>query len=362
LPSRWANSSPPTKRHLNRRDSTRTGRKNPGLQATQRLPSGERPPPGTMPWTCGWCVSAEPQVCSTSVAPICAPRCLGSAAMVAGSGPPGRTASRTSRPCSSTRSRDGRGQREDHVEVIHRQQDQPGVPPANAGRHCSGTSGNAGYGMSCRACIGAGSPRQRSTCPPSAALRHCSMAVMTLSWPRLRCAALGSAPSRPVGAEDVGHLQGSGAHGTTSYGVLSCSKGTDHFAQDVSGHVVYMAVVSSFLCPSKTWITRMSTFCSNKCVAKEWRSVCIDTRLSMCAASAARWMARLSWRVAQRLDRDSAREQPASIAASCPGHGPHATTRAGVAAGSAKAWRSGPCCLCPVPREASCVGCRCRRP
>src|SRR6266702_2327025 len=31
-------------------------------------------------------------------------------------------------------------------------------------------------------------PEQRSTCPPSAAVRHCSMADMTFSCPRLRCA------------------------------------------------------------------------------------------------------------------------------------------------------------------------------
>ena len=45
-------------------------RKNPGRQAIQLLPSGARPPPGTIPCTCGWCVSAEPQVCRTSVAPM----------------------------------------------------------------------------------------------------------------------------------------------------------------------------------------------------------------------------------------------------------------------------------------------------
>ena len=39
-----------------------------------------------------------------------------------------------------------------------------------------------------------------------------------------------------------------------------------------------------FLCPSSTWMTRMSTFCSSRCVAKLWRSVCIETRLSMRAA------------------------------------------------------------------------------
>ena len=37
----------------NRRESTRTGRKKPGRHGTQRLPSGEMPPPGTMQWTCG---------------------------------------------------------------------------------------------------------------------------------------------------------------------------------------------------------------------------------------------------------------------------------------------------------------------
>ena len=40
------------------------------------------PPPGTIMWTWGWCVIADPQVCSTVVMPIRAPRCLGSAAIV----------------------------------------------------------------------------------------------------------------------------------------------------------------------------------------------------------------------------------------------------------------------------------------
>ena len=38
----------------NSRPSTLTDRKNPGGQAIQRRRSGERPPPGTMQWTCGW--------------------------------------------------------------------------------------------------------------------------------------------------------------------------------------------------------------------------------------------------------------------------------------------------------------------
>ncbi len=80
-PARWSSCSPSRKRRRNRRESTRTGRKKPGRQPTQR-PSASRPPPGTMPCTCGWCVSAEPQVCRTSVTPMRAPRCLASAAMV----------------------------------------------------------------------------------------------------------------------------------------------------------------------------------------------------------------------------------------------------------------------------------------
>ena len=38
--------------------------------------------PGTMTWTCGWWVSAEPQVCSMAVRPMRAPKCFGSAAIV----------------------------------------------------------------------------------------------------------------------------------------------------------------------------------------------------------------------------------------------------------------------------------------
>src|ERR1700687_2705498 len=38
----------------NRRDNTRTGRKNPGRQGTHRVWSGDGPPPGTMQCRCGW--------------------------------------------------------------------------------------------------------------------------------------------------------------------------------------------------------------------------------------------------------------------------------------------------------------------
>ena len=37
------------------------GQEEAGLQRTQRVPSSEMPPPGTIMWTCGWWVIAEPQ-------------------------------------------------------------------------------------------------------------------------------------------------------------------------------------------------------------------------------------------------------------------------------------------------------------
>ena len=44
-------------------------------------------------------------------------------------------------------------------------------------------------------------------------------------------------------------------------------------------------------------MTRISTFCSSRCVAKLCRNVCMDTRLSISAACVAAWTARLSCRV-----------------------------------------------------------------
>ena len=58
------------------------GQEEAGLAGDPARPSGDRPPPGAMTWTCGWWVSAEPQVCSTAVRPMRAPRCFGSAAIV----------------------------------------------------------------------------------------------------------------------------------------------------------------------------------------------------------------------------------------------------------------------------------------
>jgi hypothetical protein len=52
-PRRWASARASRKRRRNRRESTRTGRKKPGRHAIQRSRSGDSPPSGTMPCTCG---------------------------------------------------------------------------------------------------------------------------------------------------------------------------------------------------------------------------------------------------------------------------------------------------------------------
>src|SRR5262252_4493457 len=49
----WAAASRCRNRRRKRRESTRTGRKKPGRQETQREPSSEMPPPGTIMCTCG---------------------------------------------------------------------------------------------------------------------------------------------------------------------------------------------------------------------------------------------------------------------------------------------------------------------
>lgn len=50
LPASYAVRSSSRKSRRNRRDRTRTGRKKPGLQEIQCVPSGDSPPPGTMQW------------------------------------------------------------------------------------------------------------------------------------------------------------------------------------------------------------------------------------------------------------------------------------------------------------------------
>ena len=53
-PAAWAPTSAARKSRRNRRESTRTGSRKPGLQRTQCMPLTAIPPPGTIIWTCGW--------------------------------------------------------------------------------------------------------------------------------------------------------------------------------------------------------------------------------------------------------------------------------------------------------------------
>src|SRR6516162_3502358 len=50
-PANWRATSAPQQQPRNRRESTGTGRRKPGLQRTQRVPSSDIPPPGTIIWT-----------------------------------------------------------------------------------------------------------------------------------------------------------------------------------------------------------------------------------------------------------------------------------------------------------------------
>src|SRR5208282_1533544 len=53
-PARWAATSLARNNPRNRHERTSTGRTKSGLHGTQRVPSREMPPPGTIMWTWGW--------------------------------------------------------------------------------------------------------------------------------------------------------------------------------------------------------------------------------------------------------------------------------------------------------------------
>src|SRR6516162_9718708 len=86
-----------------------------------------------MIWACGWWVSADPQVWSTAVSPMRAPRCLGSWAFSPRTCPVGAMVSSVSAAVRNQQViddslvligdwRDLGGQCEDHVEIADRQQ------------------------------------------------------------------------------------------------------------------------------------------------------------------------------------------------------------------------------------------------
>ena len=126
---------------------------------------------------------------------------------------------------------DRRGQREDDVVVLDRQQiGLARLEPALCG------AGLALRAMAVPARVvgdlGRAAASQRNTCPPSAALRHCSMADITFSCPRLSvpCAS----PRGPVGAEDVRDLQGGVRHAQVLLGTQVLQR-ADDFVQQIGG-------------------------------------------------------------------------------------------------------------------------------
>ena len=76
-PAWWTARSLPGNNRQNRRERTRTGRKNFGRHDTRRVPSREMPPPGDDHVHVRICVIAEPQLWSMAVMPILAPSLAG---------------------------------------------------------------------------------------------------------------------------------------------------------------------------------------------------------------------------------------------------------------------------------------------
>src|SRR6266851_3850756 len=151
---------------------------------------------------------------------------------------------------------------------------------------------------------------QRATCPPRAAVRQLSMADITFNWPRLTWPALAWRHTGPW-ARKISATS-SGGRGKASRVLRRWSHPRDEMferAGDLAERLETDARIErggiELLMPEqhpglrrgRLWITRMSVFCSSRCVAKLCRSVCSETDLSISAICAAAWQARLSWRV-----------------------------------------------------------------
>src|SRR5215468_1913279 len=99
-------------------------------------------------------------------------------------------------------------------------------------------------------------------------------------------AGIGLTPCRTMRAEDIRELERRARHARrVSSGRCGVLEGFDEMierAHDVTQRIGGNARVESRsveLAPSNTWITRISTFCSSRCVAKLCRNVCGLTRL-----------------------------------------------------------------------------------
>jgi hypothetical protein len=93
-------------------------------------------------------------------------------------------------------------------------------------------------------------------------------------------AGVGRTPRSTEVAEDVRDLQSRTGHARRQLCRRLVPVGSQRVRRSnglVTARIALVAtcvVVSSLACPSKTWIRRMSVFCSSKWVAKLCRSVC----------------------------------------------------------------------------------------
>lgn len=80
--------------------------------------------------------------------------------------------------------------------------------------------------------------------------------------------------------EDVRDFQGGTPHGRRTGGVEALQR-TDDVVQYLGRYLGVERRGIELLVFERAWMMRMSTFCSSRWVAKLWRRVCIDTRLSI---------------------------------------------------------------------------------
>ena len=117
---------------------------------SKSAPSGDNPPPGITQWRWGWCTSVWPQVCSTAMKPMSAPRWL----RVGGDGPEGSCGGSEQGAVDyalvlQCQRRQLGGQGEDDVEIGDRQQILRNDSPARWRAAAPDTSDSGDCGRSC---------------------------------------------------------------------------------------------------------------------------------------------------------------------------------------------------------------------
>ena len=166
---------------------------------------------------------------------------------------------------------------------------------ASAARRCSGTSGSAGCGTSCRRSAVARTPNSAARGRRARRCGTARSADMTFSWPRLKWPRSVLSPRRPVGAEDIRDLQAWHERALRRSGTAPADLRLCARSRWPPG---YRARWSPTFCVQAAlgWCG-----CSLPVRADAWRrrdaaNACV-TRLSMCAACAASCTARFSCRV-----------------------------------------------------------------